>query len=443
MKIMTFIAVLLINASVAASDFETAMDAYERQEYAAAAKIFRTLAATGDNHAQYLLGRLYAHGYGVVQDYVEAHKWFNLAASRGHNHAAAARDAIAERMNSSQIAEAQRLARNWRPADKTPTAGRPETYKEPSRDTVASIQRLLNQSGYNAGPADGFAGSQTRSAIRDYQARFNLPVDGRPSNELLQHMERSKGRITNVAPQADQTPSDSTATEVKRLWQRLLVKDNFADGNYTANPAWRVAAGEFRVESGTGLRTIHQLPRGSSPGASGEASPEELGVRLLGAILNEASRSDARSQPQAPTPEYAEIYLPNRISNAFAIQLTVGSAEPLERLEFGVYQTADRIGGYRLMFNPDEERPFYLVRVSHSGGSSIIESAKTQSRLERLRLYDVKWTRDRNGEMVIYLEGDEIIRAVDRAFMDPFDGFTLVNRGGDYGLRSIAVFGEN
>jgi len=52
----------------------------------------------------------------VLQDYVEAHKWLNLAASRGEAAAQAERDALAEKMTPPQVAEAQALARAWRPS---------------------------------------------------------------------------------------------------------------------------------------------------------------------------------------------------------------------------------------------------------------------------------------------------------------------------------------
>ena len=60
-----------------------------------------------------------ANGDGVPQDYVQAHKWVNLAASRTTTRKAedyrVARDKLAEKMTASQVAEAQRLAREWRP----------------------------------------------------------------------------------------------------------------------------------------------------------------------------------------------------------------------------------------------------------------------------------------------------------------------------------------
>ena len=50
-------------------------------------------------------------GKGVIQDNIYAHMWFNIAASQGHEEGAESRDSIAKKMTSSEIAEAQKLAR--------------------------------------------------------------------------------------------------------------------------------------------------------------------------------------------------------------------------------------------------------------------------------------------------------------------------------------------
>ena len=87
-----------------------------------AAAWYRKAAEQGDANAQFNLGLMYAKGQGVPQDYAAAHKWLNLAASRFpasevelRNNAVKARKAIAKRMTPAQIAEAQRLAREWKP----------------------------------------------------------------------------------------------------------------------------------------------------------------------------------------------------------------------------------------------------------------------------------------------------------------------------------------
>ena len=46
-------------------------------------------------------------------DLIEAHKWFNIAASRGDRNAALHRDELASEMSRQQVAAALRAAREW------------------------------------------------------------------------------------------------------------------------------------------------------------------------------------------------------------------------------------------------------------------------------------------------------------------------------------------
>jgi uncharacterized protein len=59
------------------------------------------------------IGLKYCFGRGVEKSYVEAHKWFNLAALKGSDNAKAYRCELAREMTVSEIAEAQRQARAW------------------------------------------------------------------------------------------------------------------------------------------------------------------------------------------------------------------------------------------------------------------------------------------------------------------------------------------
>ncbi|KWV91228.1 sel1 repeat family protein [Erythrobacter sp. YT30] len=71
-------------------------------------------ASQGDVSALFDLGVAYSTAsHGCDSDLVEAHKWFNLAASRGHEEAAWCRADISEEMTAREIAEAQRRARQW------------------------------------------------------------------------------------------------------------------------------------------------------------------------------------------------------------------------------------------------------------------------------------------------------------------------------------------
>lgn len=63
--------------------------------------------------ALFELGLMYSTGRDVSSDLVAAHKWFNLAAMRGNEEAKQLRLEISRELSKRQIADAQRLAREW------------------------------------------------------------------------------------------------------------------------------------------------------------------------------------------------------------------------------------------------------------------------------------------------------------------------------------------
>jgi len=66
-----------------------------------------------DPHDLYRLGLIYSTGQGAPIDLIEAHKWFNLAATRGSEAAKACRKELADQMTSAEVALALRGAREW------------------------------------------------------------------------------------------------------------------------------------------------------------------------------------------------------------------------------------------------------------------------------------------------------------------------------------------
>ena len=101
---------LWIQSPKSHSKWEDSMGHYPQAGIAEAERA----AAGGTSEALYQLGLIYSTGNGVPQDYVIAHKWFNLAAMNGSREARGIRAEIARDMTPEQIAEAQRLAREWR-----------------------------------------------------------------------------------------------------------------------------------------------------------------------------------------------------------------------------------------------------------------------------------------------------------------------------------------
>ena len=85
------------------------------QDFAEAAKWYRLAADQGYALAQSNLGLMYAKGQGVPQDLVLAYMWFSLSATQGDQIAIKNQDIAAGRMTTAQIAEARKLARQWKP----------------------------------------------------------------------------------------------------------------------------------------------------------------------------------------------------------------------------------------------------------------------------------------------------------------------------------------
>ena len=90
------------------------------KDHVEAIKWYRKAAEQGDDQAQFELGWAYTDGKSVPQDFIQAYMWFDLAAaheddSYAEDYAGDFRDSLAEKMTPSQIAEAQRLAREWKP----------------------------------------------------------------------------------------------------------------------------------------------------------------------------------------------------------------------------------------------------------------------------------------------------------------------------------------
>ena len=134
-------AFMLSCATAAWADYGAGQAAWKAGRYAEAMKEWRGAARKGDRRSMAALGRAFAKGLGVPQDFIEAHKWLNLAAARGDAKAVAERDALEKRMTVEEQAEARKLLRAWRTAGSrrstaiVPRRRVPRTPRPPRRVT--------------------------------------------------------------------------------------------------------------------------------------------------------------------------------------------------------------------------------------------------------------------------------------------------------------------
>jgi peptidoglycan hydrolase-like protein with peptidoglycan-binding domain len=277
-----------------------------------------------------------------------------------------------------------------------------------SREERAAAQRALNSRGFDAGPPDGVLGPRSRVAIRTFQADNALP----PTGELTPHTLELLGVIAAATP-------EPLPAEVQP--HRLRVRDDFADGDYTRNPTWRIASGSFQVRSG-GLNSVTAAP---------SQRVEDIGRQILGDIL--------RQQLGVPLggETAAVAYLPIRIAEEFQITAVVsGSAESHSHVDLGPYR-GDRLNhGYRLSYRASESRPLQLLLADENGASVIASSG---FRLEGAGPQELVWKRDADGRMTVTRDGEVLIDIVDGNLTGDFDGFSLINRGGEWTLHEVII----
>jgi len=84
------------------------------RDYQEAVRWYRLAADQGEAAAQYNLGYMYYLGQGVPRNYVRAYMWASLAAAQGDVDAAKGLETLEKEMTPAEIAEAQRLAREWK-----------------------------------------------------------------------------------------------------------------------------------------------------------------------------------------------------------------------------------------------------------------------------------------------------------------------------------------
>ena len=232
--------------------------------------------------------------------------------------------------------------------------------------------------------------------------------------------------------------------EYDRPRRRVVLSDRFEDGDFTDNPAWTVTQGRYWVERGWGLRSAVK----AGPAAQSAPQPEprkgrDAAAAIFGRILQQAIDPEGKlggGQTAGGAPATA-IQIALALTNAFAVEIDLSSWSAEGRLEIGPYQGApkgaERAQGYVLAYTPGGE--LELLRVSPRG-SSIIDRRTGLVALEDKKSHRLLWARNADGLMTVSIDGREVLKASDKAFRGAFDGLRIVNQGGDYIFKRIAVF---
>jgi len=269
------------------------------------------------------------------------------------------------------------------------------------------------------------------------------PVEGGQTQELVDQLKE----LIRGAEQ-DRRSNPSMTKQLRDLvrrydwpWRVSLLYDDFRDGDYTYDPRWIVKHGEFRVVRGAGLRSYLD-PTASGMYRTSDRRSDSPALELLGGLLL-GGRERAVGEAQSSSKSEAEIFTRVGITKAFALKLQLNIKNYVDRntrLEFGPFQGEERNSGYRLAYESGRTPSLSLLRFGPNR-SAVIEMVDQGIIVDDGVLHTLEWRRNNDGEMLVLLDNKEVMRTVDRAHDDPFDGFAVINKGGEFELKQVSIFG--
>ena len=333
------------------------------------------------------------------------------------------------------------------------------------------LQRLLVPvllAGALAMPAaadDGSRYSEWRQDGAEAEGTAALEALARELEALIDEAEDARA----ADPRFLQDLRDKIAAHVADAAPReALIRDDFTDGDYTDDPRWEVVSGDFSVDRRLGLRTTiplsgadtetmrlsldtirdkgdELLDKGSELLDKGKDTVSDLisGEKTFGDLLG-GGDEEAKEDTGPIGPEPAEIVLEAEIPNAFALEVEImsGIAHKDAQFEIDLFQGRAGTSGYRLSYMPGDDPGLLLSRFGRRSAEVIGEHDDALA-LEDGQSHTVALVREGDGTMTATVDGTELIRVKSSALEDPFGGVSLVNGGGDYAIRSVAVYGEH
>jgi hypothetical protein len=266
-------------------------------------------------------------------------------------------------------------------------------------------------------PWAGATGQQLKSLIAELKAKITAAEQSQAASpDFLADLKALAAKY-----EALQTSGAATGTGSGMAPGTQIFQDTFADGNYTSSPAWKVSAGTWTVDS-----------NGTNRGLNSKVRAQKLNINnVLGALLNSQSGSTGQNQ-------FASIYTPVKIPNAFALKVTMTSKDKQGALNLGAYQGASGSTLYRMVYQPGAAPGIAIQKVTSSGATTL-GSYNSVVNLEDGNAHTLVFSRDAQGSMKVTLDDQSVATAKDTSLTGDMTGLLFVNSGGAYYLRDVTV----
>lgn len=272
-------------------------------------------------------------------------------------------------------------------------------------------------------------------------------------DELRTLAERSRNE--KAADRWLQQALEDLVSKYDRPWRKELLFDDFSDGNFTSDPQWSVASGRFWIDASLGLRSSVQPKRETRPsGSTAEGSSDskkDLGRVLFEGLLDQAFKRDEpgrdgdEAEKDVAREGPARIRLGTRITNAFSLELAFSfHNEPgVEgHFEFAILQEPRGEYGYLLAIHTGKRGIMDLYRLRR-GQRELVNSSRLAADLGIGERYELLWRQSDNGQVEVFVNGEEAMNLRDKAFRDDYALLELTNLSGDLAVRRVRILGTS
>lgn len=226
---------------------------------------------------------------------------------------------------------------------------------------------------------------------------------------------------------------------------RLLWED-FSDGDWTRNPIWVVSQGNFRVDgngallsSVSGMDDTLPMQQGGITVEQGRKESDMAQLFGLMKTLSSEGHKEGGKKSRRKSDTLAVIHTAMPISNGFDLWFTLRAGVARGTAGVGLYTDQVEQSGYRLMLHvdPASNQSLSLVRFDQ-GRSQMIRWAGGLYLGDGL-IHRIRWQRLDGGQMSVWVDGMEMLRARNSSLWEGFSGLVLINNQGEFAFDDIQL----
>ncbi len=263
------------------------------------------------------------------------------------------------------------------------------------------------------------------------EAEQQSAADPRFLEDLRAALAETSSKTTTTAPVPAPAPAPVVSAPVTPPPRQALLDEDFADRDFSRNPKWRIATGDFTIDR-YGMRSQVQKPIATS---GKKKSKNEIPLAVLGALLGGQSSTKQSAAGANPAEAYVQTTLPaGLLITARIVQLSDSG-----QFEFGLFRASSLGNGLRVQLHAGANAKLKLYRFQSGRGSLKADSRAGRISTRNGRSYEFEWRRSADGRTEIRLDGRTVLSGQDSAGERGFEGFVLRNDLGDFALESVRI----